>query len=86
MTQEVSHIDCFVTHWVLEMRFLHWWSPFDTLYFRPEGFLCYRFQTGFLPLASAFESITVGVLLCLILNGEKQQQQQVVDNLGKRIK
>lgn len=27
-TQTVSQSDCFVTHWAVEMRFLHWWSSF----------------------------------------------------------
>lgn len=31
-TENVSQSDCCVTHWAVEMRFLHWWSSFDTVF------------------------------------------------------
>lgn len=40
----VNQSDCFVTHWAVEMRFLHWWSSFDTLYFGHDKAFC-RHQT-----------------------------------------
>lgn len=35
-TQKVSQSNCFVTHWAAEMRFLNWWSSFDTSYFKAK--------------------------------------------------
>ena len=35
-TQKVSQSNCFVMHWAAEMRFLYWWSAFDTPFFKPE--------------------------------------------------
>lgn len=45
-TSGVYQSDCFVTHWEREMRFLHWWSFFDTVYFGPDKAFC-RPQTDF---------------------------------------